>query len=205
MAAGQRARRSIPTAFSSRQHPRAGRPTPRWRMRRSSGAGTSCATGLLPSASFSPGEQGSKPLAARGRRRRTGIEERRAAHGRWRWPRRKAGWLSARRISPEADRDFIVLSRKAAQRRRLSGRERSLACWRFVHHCRADWLDGPGSIYGSSCRLRPFGPISGSSALCAHHGAEQALKPAIPSGNAPRTARDGRRAGGGFYHGVTGQ
>ena len=50
--------------------PRAVRPMPRWRTRRSSGAGTSCANGSRLSASSSPGGAGSKPLGARGRRRR---------------------------------------------------------------------------------------------------------------------------------------
>ena len=57
----------IPTACWSRRRPRAGRPTPRWRMRQSFGDGASCAIGLLPSANFWPGEPGWKPRAARGK------------------------------------------------------------------------------------------------------------------------------------------
>jgi ABC-type uncharacterized transport system substrate-binding protein len=47
-------------------------PMPRWRTRRSSGAGTSYAIGLLLSASFLPGELGSKRHAAPGKPRRNG-------------------------------------------------------------------------------------------------------------------------------------
>jgi hypothetical protein len=61
----------IPTGFSSQRRPRSARPMPRWRMRRSSDAGTSYATGLLPSANFSPGGPGSKPRAGHGRKRST--------------------------------------------------------------------------------------------------------------------------------------
>jgi hypothetical protein len=83
-------------AFSSRQHPRAGRPMLRWRMRRSSGDGASCAIGLLRSASFSPGKRGSKPRAELGGMRRTA---RRTTRCSWAslWHRRKAGSQSARR------------------------------------------------------------------------------------------------------------
>jgi hypothetical protein len=45
---------------------------PRSRMRQSSVAGASCTIGSLLSASFSPGELGSKRLAAHGRQRRMG-------------------------------------------------------------------------------------------------------------------------------------
>jgi hypothetical protein len=61
----------IPTGFSSQRRPRAARPMPRWRMRRSSDAGTICGTGLLPSANFLPGGPGSKPRAGHGRKRST--------------------------------------------------------------------------------------------------------------------------------------
>ena len=47
------------------------------------------------------------------------FEERRAAHGSCARTGVRAGLQSAPRKSPEADREFIVLSRKAAQRRRL--------------------------------------------------------------------------------------
>ena len=56
------------------------RPMPRWRTRRSSGAGTSCANGSRPSASFWPGAADWKPRAAPGRRA-PARRRRRAAHG----------------------------------------------------------------------------------------------------------------------------
>jgi hypothetical protein len=59
------------TACSSRQRPKSATPMPKSRMRQSSGAGTSWANGLPPSASSWPGEPVSKPLAARGRQHPT--------------------------------------------------------------------------------------------------------------------------------------
>jgi hypothetical protein len=55
----------VPTAFSSRQHLKGARPTPKWRTRRSFGAGRNYAIGLPLSASSWLGEQGSKPRVAR--------------------------------------------------------------------------------------------------------------------------------------------
>ena len=99
-------------------------------MRRSSGAGISCATGLLPSANFSPGEPGSKPRAARGRRRPT---VRRTTRCSWALALAQAqSWLAKRTEDlPEVDRDFIDLS---SQGRRGGGDGeggRSWACWSF--------------------------------------------------------------------------
>ena len=71
VAACLRAGRLSQPASRHRRPPRRARPMPRWRTRRSSGAGTSCANGSPPSANSWPGAAASKPRAARGRRRRT--------------------------------------------------------------------------------------------------------------------------------------
>jgi hypothetical protein len=62
---------TIPIGSSSPRPPRRARLTPRWRTKRFSGAGTSCANGCQPSASSWPGAAASRPRAAPGRRRRT--------------------------------------------------------------------------------------------------------------------------------------
>ena len=64
---------AIPTGFSSRSRPRRARPTPRWRTRRFSGAGTSSRNGSPPSASSWPGAAAWRRPAAPGRRRRIGT------------------------------------------------------------------------------------------------------------------------------------
>ena len=111
----------IPTGFSSRQHPRAARPTPRWRTRRSSGAGTSCATGLLPSASFSPGKRGSKPLAARGKGRSDSSKDDALLMGVA--LTQAQSWLAKRREDlPVVDRNFIDQSTKRESKARARAR-----------------------------------------------------------------------------------
>jgi hypothetical protein len=68
--------RIIRIVFWSRRRRKAAKPMLRWRMRPSSGAGISSATGLRRSASSSPGEPGSKPPSARGSQRRTAQRNR---------------------------------------------------------------------------------------------------------------------------------
>ena len=97
---------------------RAARPMRRWRTRRSSGAGTSCATGSRPSASSWPGEAGSKPRAAPGRRHRP-VEERRAAHGLCARTGAKLARGGAPADIPEVDRSSSCRAARPAQRRRL--------------------------------------------------------------------------------------
>ena len=115
---------TIPIAFSSRSPPRAAKPMPRSRTRRSSGAGTSCANGSPPSANFWPGEAGSKPRAALGRRRRTRSKNDALLMGfalaqAQSWLNKRCGDIS------ENDREFIrqsVAREKKTQIRATRGR-----------------------------------------------------------------------------------
>ena len=105
---------TIPTGFWSPRPPRPARPMPRWRTRRSSGAGTSCANGSPPSANFWPGEAGSKPRAAPGRPRRMHSKNDALLMGLA--LAQAQSWLAKRAEDiPEADRDFICAKPQGAR------------------------------------------------------------------------------------------
>ena len=109
MAACLRACRLSQPPSCHRRPPRPARPMRRSRMRRSSGAGTSCANGSPPSANSWLGEAGSKPRAAPGRRRRTHRNTTRCS---WALALTQAqSWLAKRAEDFSAtDRRFIAQS-----------------------------------------------------------------------------------------------
>ena len=175
-------------------------------MRRSSGAGISCATGLLPSANFSPGEPGSKPRAARGRQRRT--VQRHDALLMGAALAQAQSWLAKRRDDlPVIDRDFIDQS----SRRERRARSRARRVQALVYVLLVGSIVGLiGWINQSYLReqltwyttVRPY-MLAASSAVCAHCGGRAGVEagrffPGMRQG----LPRDGRGACGGIHDGI---
>ena len=117
MAAGLRACRSSRTACWSRRRPRAARPTRRWRTRRSSGAGRSCATGSLREREFLAWRTGLE--AARRAWQATPDSSKNDALLMGAALTQAQSWLAKRRRDlPVIDQDFIDQSRTSAKGRR---------------------------------------------------------------------------------------
>ena len=182
---------------------------PRWRTRRSSGAGISYATGLLPSASFSPGEPGSKQRAARGRQRPT--LRRTSALLMGAALTQAQSWLAKRRDDlPVIDRDFIDQSSRRERKARSAGTTRAGTRLRAVgrHHRWTDRLDQSVVFEGAFELVHDRAALharASSARMCSAAEAERALKPGDLSGMRQGLPRDGRGARGGIHDGIAGR
>ena len=192
MAAGLRTRRSSePPSRHGDTRGRA-RPMPRWRTRRSSGDGASCATGLLPSASFSPGELGSKRLAAPGRQRPTVRRSDALLMGAA--LTQAQSWLAKRREDlPVVDRDFIDQSAKRESKARAGARGACrpsfTCCWPASSLGLIGWINQAylKEQWNWYTTVRPYMVVQVRPVCAQLRGRAGAEAAEMLSGNAPRT------------------